>query len=90
MRCIAVIDTNIPDPDTIILWDDGGQRLVAHAYKDGALRKTRPLEAATFEEAMAEVRDAYGITTGYMSRTAVWAPRLEPPFPSLPDRWSMA
>jgi hypothetical protein len=90
MRCVAVIDTHIPDPDTIILWDDGGQRLVAHAYKDGMLRKTRPLEAPTFEGAMAEIRDAYNINSGLMTRVTHWSPRLEPPFPPIPDRWQIA
>lgn len=88
MRCVAVIDTDNSEVDTVILWDDT-TRLVAVGYRAATIQMRRPLAAQSFDEAMDEVRRDLGITSGTMARISAWSPRTEPPWPSVPDRWAL-
>lgn len=89
MRAVALIETGNTDIDTVILWNDQG-RLVAIAYEAGRTKMTRPLDAVSLDDGVAEVRTAFQIDTGMLSRITHWTPRLEAPFPPLPDRWTLA
>ena len=88
MNCVAVIQANRIDVDTVILWDDGSQ-LVAFSYLEGRVTRTRPLAATSVDQAINEVRDNFQIAEGHVTRIQDWvdtAPRAEP-VGDLPRRW---
>ena len=73
MRCVAILDTERPGLDTVIVWQDNTGRLIAFAYLNGQVKMTRPLAAATFEEGVAEVQTGFQLGTGQVTRVADWA-----------------
>lgn len=89
MNCIAVIQANRIDVDTVILWDDGSQ-LVAFAYLEGRVMRTRPLAAKGTDDAINEVRDTFQLTSGgQVTRIRDWVDTVArtEPIADLPRRW---
>lgn len=87
MRCTAVIEADTPDLDTVIVWDDN-TRLVAVAYQDGQIKMTRPLDAATLNDGIAEIQTQFHIDTGHVTRITDWANlAVQSANPGVPARW---
>jgi hypothetical protein len=85
MRCIAVIEAERPGVDSVILWDRDGQ-LVAFAYEDGRVSMTRPLQAQDLSGALDEIREAFQITAGQVSRITDWTDKALRTDPMAPRR----
>lgn len=89
MRCVAVIEADQPALDTVILWTDN-DRLVAFAYLNGQVKMTRPLAAATLDDAVTETVAAFQVTSAQITRIANWdniAARPEPA--ATASRWEI-
>jgi hypothetical protein len=82
MRAKAIIQADV---DTVILWADT-DRLVAVAYRDGQVKRSRPLEADTLTGAVAEVQEEFGISEGEVVHISGWNRVRAPRFSS--GRWT--
>lgn len=83
MNPIAIIQTDSPSLDAVILWDDGS-RLIAMGYQDGKTTMSRPLTAVTLADAKTETLNAFTITEGrYTEINEYRADRVA----VLPARW---
>lgn len=71
MEAVAVIEAQRPGLDTVIIWNDG-HRLVAFAYENGRVKMTRPLDVATLDDGLLEVRDAFQINDAQLTRIHNW------------------
>ena len=89
MRCVAILNTERPGLDTVIVWQDNTGRLIAFAYLDGQVKMTRPLTAATFDEGVAEVQIGFQLGTGQVTRITDWANIAAPTrtSPAASTRW---
>lgn len=89
MRCIAVIEAQRPGLDSVIVWAQPDDRLVAFAYQDGKVTMTRPLAATTVDDAVTEIRNNFQITDGQYTRITDWtvtSSTIEPLTPTR-TRW---
>ena len=86
MRCVTVIEAQLPGLDTVILWDDT-TRLIAYAYQDGRVTMTRALNADTLPRAIAETQEAFQIDQAQLIRVHNWNRDQVETIATLPDRW---
>ena len=87
MRCAAVIEAERPGLDHVILWDDG-DRLIAYAYEQGQITKTRPLTGADINAAVNETLAAFQINDAQLTRVHDRPAAITHHVAPLPSRWN--
>ena len=87
MKVTAIIEAQRPGVDHVILWDDN-DRLVAYAYENGHVTKTRPLSSPDITTAVRETLDAFQINDVQLTRIHERPDAITRHVASLPSRWN--
>ena len=87
MKIIAIIEAERPGIDHVILWDDD-DRLVAYAYEQGHVMKTRPLSEADTTRAVQETLAAFQINDAQLTRVHERPAAITRHIAALPSRWN--
>lgn len=72
MQAAAIIEAQRPGLDTVILWINDSDQLVAFAYENGHVKMTRGIAAPDLDGAIREVRDNFQINAAQLTRIHNW------------------